>query len=246
MPYIFRKALRFFYKASEQDAYLYHSIQDITSLRPVNLQLYRLAVSHTSIAKENEEGIKYSNERLEYLGDAILGAVVAEFLFKKFPYRDEGFLTEMRSRIVNRESLNDLGKIIGLSKIVEYSGSKQGRATHKSLFGDALEALVGAIYLDRGFARCKFFILNVLLPNFNLEDIANNHKNFKSVLIEYAQRENKQIKFVIINENGHNHIKHFTSQVEINYEAISIGNGFTKKKAEQAAAEKACEVLNIL
>lgn len=246
MPYIFRKALRFFYKASESDAYLYHSIQDITGLRPVNLQLYRLAVSHTSIAKENEEGIKYSNERLEYLGDAILGAVVAEFLFKKFPYKDEGFLTEMRSRIVNRESLNDLGKIIGLSKIVEYSGSKQGRATHKSLFGDALEALVGAIYLDRGFAKCKFFILNVLLPNFNLEDIANNHKNFKSVLIEYAQRESKQVKFVIINENGHNHIKHFTSQVEINDEAISTGNGFTKKKAEQAAAEKACEVLNIL
>ena len=246
MPYLFRKTLRFFYKASVEDAYLFHSICDIANIRPVNLQLYRLAISHTSIAKENEEGIKYSNERLEYLGDAILGAIVADFLFKKFPYKDEGFLTEIRSRIVNRESLNELGKIIGLNKIVEFSGSKQGRGNHKSLFGDALEALVGAIYLDRGFDKCKFFILNTLLPNFDLEDIVNNHKNFKSVLIEYAQRENKQVKFVIISENGHNHIKHFVSQVVLDDAPISTGNGFSKKKAEQAAAEKACEVLKIL
>lgn len=245
MPNLFNKAVLFFSKASEQDAYLYNSIYNITNIKPGNIQLYRLAVSHTSVAKENE-GIKYSNERLEYLGDAILGAIVAEFLFKKFPYKDEGFLTEIRSRIVNRESLNDLGKIIGLNKIVEYAGAKQGRITYKSLYGDALEALVGAIYLDKGFNQCKIFIFKVLLPNFNLEDLVNNHKNFKSILIEYAQRESKLIKFVIISEHGYNHVKQFTSQVEINDLPICSGTGYSKKKSEQAAAEKACELLKIL
>lgn len=245
MPNLFKKAVIFFSMASEQDAYLYNSIYNITNIKPSNIQLYRLAVSHTSVAKETE-GIKYSNERLEYLGDAILGAIVAEFLFKKYPFKDEGFLTEIRSRIVNRESLNELGKIIGLNKIVEYAGAKQGRITYKSIYGDALEALVGAIYLDKGFTKCKYFIIKVLLPNFNLEDIVKNHKNFKSILIEYAQRENKVIKFVITSEHGYNHIKQFTSQVEIDDLPICSGSGYSKKKSEQAAAEKACEILKIL
>lgn len=246
MPILLKTILKKFKKTSDKDVYFYNSIFNITGLKPNNIELYHLAVSHTSVAKENEEGVKYSNERLEYLGDAILGALIAEYLFKKFPYKDEGFLTEIRSRIVNRESLNELGKIIGLNKIIEYSGGRNGKIAHKSLYGDALEALVGAIYLDRGFNKCRKFILQVLLPHFNIEDIVNNQKNFKSVLIEHIQRENKNIKFNIINEQGHNHLKIFTSQIEIDQSPICSGIGYSKKKAEQAAAEKACEILKIL
>lgn len=246
MPNLFQQALQIFKKASESDAYLFNTIYNITGLRPKNLQLYRLAVSHTSLAKEMD-GIKYSNERLEYLGDAVLGAIIADYLFKKYPFKDEGFLTEIRSRIVNRESLNELGKIIGLNKIVEHAGAKQHfRVTSKSLYGDALEAIVGAVYLDQGFKKCKIFILKVLLPNFNLEEIVNSHKNFKSILIEYVQKENKFVKFVVISEQAYNNVKQFTSQVVINDEPICLGMGYSKKKSEQAAAEKACELLKII
>ncbi len=114
--------------------------------KPLNLSLYKLALKHASAAEETKQGIKVSNERLEYLGDAVLGAVVAEHLFLKFPYRDEGFLTETRSRIVNREALNQVGQKIGLSKIVESELGNRGIYAHKSIYGDTLEALVGAIY----------------------------------------------------------------------------------------------------
>ena len=224
----------------------FQSIQNITGQTPKNIDLYQLAISHTSVAKENEHGIKHSNERLEYLGDAILGAVIAEFLFKKFPFKDEGFLTEIRSRIVNRESLNMLGKKIGLGKLIEHSGNKSSGLSHKSMHGDALEALVGAVYLDKGFKKCRKFILSRLIfPHFDLEEIVNNNLNFKSILIEWVQKENKTIRFLIIKEFGNTHFKEFTAQVLIDNEEISTGTGFSKKKAEQAAAEKACELLKI-
>lgn len=225
---------------------LSQSILNITGQTPINIDLYRLAISHTSAAKENQHGIKHSNERLEYLGDAILGAVIAEFLFKKFPFKDEGFLTEIRSRIVNRESLNMLGKKIGLGKLITHAASNNSGLSHKSMHGDALEALVGAVYLDKGFKKCRKFILQRLIfPHFDLDEIVNNNRNFKSILIEWVQKENKNIRFLIIKEFGNTHFKEFTAQVLINDVEISTGNGHSKKKAEQAAAEKACEILKI-
>ncbi|MFN3405722.1 MAG: ribonuclease III [Cytophagaceae bacterium] len=222
------------------------SIKNITGQAPINLNLYKLAVCHTSAAKEDKLGIKNSNERLEYLGDAILGAVIAEYLFKKFPYKDEGFLTEIRSRIVNRESLNKLGKKIGLNKIVEFNPGRGGLQSHKSLYGDALEALVGAVYLDKGFKTCRKFILNVLLhPHFDINEVIENNKNFKSVLIEWAQKENRDIKFVIVKEVGSIHHKEFTAQVLIDDQPYGTGVGFSKKKAEQSAAEQTCLQLEI-
>jgi ribonuclease-3 len=237
----------FTFSDSAKEKKFVQTIAQITGQTPYNIDLYKLAVAHTSAAKENfNPGIKNSNERLEYLGDAVLGAVVAEYLFKKFPYKNEGFLTEIRSRIVNRESLNNVGKKIGLNKIVEYNGGKNIVISHKSLYGDALEALVGAVYLDKGFKSCKKFILKKLIqPHFDLEEIVEMNSNFKSILIEWAQKDNKAIKFIIINELGHTHQKEFTAQVIIDDEPISIGKGHSKKKAEQAAAEKACEALKV-
>jgi ribonuclease III len=238
---LFKRLSGFIGLSTFKEKKLVSAITNIVGQAPYNIDLYKLAVSHSSVAKD-----RLSNERLEYLGDAVLGAVVAEYLFKKFPYKSEGFLTEIRSRIVNRESLNKLGKKIGLSKIVVFNSVKGNSFSHKSIYGDALEALVGAVYLDKGFKSCRKFILSRLIyPHFDLEEIVENNYNFKSILIEWAQKENKNIKFLIIKELGHIHNKEFTAEVLIDDKPLSTGIGQSKKKAEQAAAEKACSELGL-
>ena len=160
MPAIFSFVSRLFRRDSNKDEKLTSALQQMIGGKPKNLNLYKLALQHTSASKESAQvGFRESNERLEYLGDAILGAVIADYLFKKFPYKDEGFLTDIRSRIVNRESLNNLARKIGLNKLIVFDGNRKTILTHKSMHGDALEALVGAIYLDKGFKYCKKFII---------------------------------------------------------------------------------------
>ncbi|MCU0355047.1 MAG: ribonuclease III [Cytophagales bacterium] len=227
------------------DKQLGKAVRQITGSRPRNLRLYKLALQHTSAAREiNASGFRESNERLEYLGDAILGAVIADFLFKKFPFKEEGFLTEIRSRIVNRESLNALSKKIGLNQLIVFDGNRRTALTHKSMHGDALEALVGAIYLDKGFEATRRFIIQRLLkPHFDLENIVQNNPNYKSLMIEWAQRANKKLHFQILEERGALHNKEFIAQVIVDGQPIATGSGYSKKKAEQAAAEKACEML---
>ena len=173
---------------NKKDKRLAAAIKLIVGSKPLNLPLYKLAFRHSSAAEEHKSGIKMSNERLEFLGDAVLGTIVAEHLFLKFPYRDEGFLTETRSRIVNRESLNQVGLKIGLSKIVESELSQKGLYSHKSIYGDTLEALVGAVYLDWGYNFCRKFVYNrIILPHFDLDDIINTTINFKSKVIEWSR-----------------------------------------------------------
>ncbi|HYG37182.1 MAG TPA: ribonuclease III [Cytophagales bacterium] len=238
---------RLLYLFRSKDLKLAEAIKIIVGKSPRNLSLFKLAIKHSSIANHSSEGYKESNERLEYLGDAFLGAVIAEYLFKKFPYKDEGFLTEIRSRLVNRETLNNLAIKVGISKIIEFDTSKKSSLTHKSIYGDTLEAMVGAVYLDRGFDFCRKFILGkLILPHFDIEQIVQNNYNYKSIVIEWAQKESKEVRFEIIEEKGNNHFKEFTAQVYIDEKPISIGHGFSKKKAEQNAAFKSCEVLEIL
>ena len=221
------------------------AIQNIAGFTPSNLELYRLATVHSSIAKENGTGYKESNERLEYLGDAILGAAVADFLFKKFPFKPEGFLTEIRSRIVNREALNLLARKIGVANIVQFD--QKNAHLQQVILGNTLEAIVGAIYLDKGYIRTKKFVIDKLInPNYNVDDLVNSDSNFKSKIIEWAQREGKDVKFEILNvKKGRNH-KEFTAQVLVDNEAKGTGYGNSKKKAEQDAAFKTCEMLNLL
>lgn len=222
------------------------SIELIIGERPSNLSVYQLAFRHTSASRETAiKGFRESNERLEYLGDAVLGMVVAEFLFTKYPYKDEGFLTEIRSRIVNRETLNQISRKLGLDRLIEYDGNRRGMSPRSSMYGDALEAFVGAIYLDKGFRFTRKFILKKLLAHYDLEDIIQNNINFKSLIIEWAQREGKEIRFEIVEEKGNRHHREFISQLLVEETPFATGNGFTKKKAEQAAAEKACEQLEI-
>jgi ribonuclease-3 len=237
-----KRYLIYFQSKNERQFYL--KISRITGLYPGNTSLYKLAISHSSVAKENSSGTKNSYERLEYLGDSVLGTVVAEYLFKKFPYKNEGFLTDIRSRIVNRESLNKVGKKMGLNQIVEYSGKVH--LSHKSLYGDVLEALVGAVYLDKGFYPCREFILSKILEHhFDIEEVVSNTTNFKSVLIEWSQKHNHKLDFTIKEESGNMHNKEFTAAIIVDDQEISVGKGTSKKRAEQAAAEKACEVLLI-
>ena len=221
------------------------AIQNIAGFTPSNLEVYRLATVHSSIAKENGTGYKESNERLEYLGDAILGAAVADFLFKKFPYKSEGFLTEIRSRIVNREALNLLARKIGVANIVQFD--QKNSHLQQVILGNTLEAIVGAIYLDKGYIRTKKFVIDKLInPHYNVDDLVNSDSNFKSKIIEWAQREGKDVRFEIVNvKKGRNH-KEFTAQVLVDGEAKGTGYGNSKKKAEQDAAFKTCEMLNLL
>ncbi|MGY6741129.1 MAG: ribonuclease III [Cecembia sp.] len=232
-----------FYNKSEKR--LAASIKHMVGSKPFNLRLYKLAIKHASVANESINGLKISNERLEYLGDAILGAVVAEFLFIKFPYRDEGFLTETRSRMVNREALNEIAIKIGLSKVIEKEFKGKNLNAHKSIFGDTLEALVGAVYLDRGYHFCKKFILKRIIIHFDVDGIITTTTNFKSKIIEWSQKENKEVDFQMLSVTGNQRFKEFHVQITVNGEALAEGKGATKKKAEQDASKNACEKLKI-
>ena len=225
---------------------LINSIKAITGVYPVNIELYKLATQHRSIAKHNEIGLRESNERLEYLGDAILGSIVAEYLFKKYPLKDEGFLTEIRSRIVNRDALNVVAKKMGISGIVEYTDNRKSRQAYKSIYGDTLEALIGAIYLDKGYMITRKFIVSKMLrQQYDLEALIKTNPNYKSKIIEWAHRHNKDIKFEITEVKGSSHNREFMAELKVEGEPIAKGNGFSKKKAEQDAAQKSCVKLHI-
>jgi ribonuclease-3 len=222
---------------SAQDSSFSERISLLTGLPVRNIDLYRLATRHSSAASQ----VKDHNERLEYLGDAVLGAVVAEYLFKKFPFKEEGFLTEIRSRIVNGEHLAGLARKTGLSALIDHDKrQKGGQLQRSSMHGDALEALVAAVFLDHGFEKCKKFIVEKLLSaHVDLDTLLALNANFKSQLIEWAQRQGKKVQFVIVDEKGASHRREFVAEVLLGGELLGRGTGLSKKKAEQAAAEKA-------
>lgn len=206
-----------------------------------------MAFRHRSVAVELKNGTKNSNERLEFLGDAILGAVIAELLFKMYPYKDEGFLTEMRSKIVSRSNLNQLAKRLGLDELIEFDtrilsySNKQG-----SLLGDTFEAMIGAIYLDKDYNFTRdFLITRIIKPHIDIHTLELTETNFKSKLIEWCQRHGKDISFEVVpNAEGEN-VKLFTVQITVDGENSGIGRDYNKKNAEKLAAEKSCELLSI-
>lgn len=236
------KLLRKFFRSGQD---LSKAISNVTGITPGNLRLYHLALTHTSYGKPQGNERHQTNERLEFLGDSILGAVIADFLYKKFPYKDEGFLTEIRSRIVNRESLNQIALRIGINTLVKVDQASHS-SRYKSINGNALEALVGAIYLDKGYKTTRHFILDKLIkPHFDLNELVTTTKNFKSKLIEWAQSQNKVVRFDIISQKQSGSTTEFTSEVTIDGQPIALGTGYSKKKAEQAAAEKGLVVLQV-
>lgn len=224
---------------------LFNKIRQITGIIPSNLSCYQQSLRHHSIAsKIHNSGSKNSNERLEYLGDAVLNSVIAEYLFKKYPYKDEGFLTELRSKIVSRVSLNDLALKIGLSELVEYDKkSMQNINVRNSIFGNALEAFIGAIFLDRGFQKSKYFIIEKLLRHhIDVDKLQQTEKNFKGRLIEHTQKAGISLDFKIT-ELLHGKQKIFRVEILINKKTLGSAEHTNKKQAEQQASEKALDVL---
>lgn len=223
------------------------SLRNLLGFTPGNLNLYRMAFRHRSAAILLKNGTKNSNERLEFLGDAVLGSVIAEELFKRYPYKSEGFLTEMRSKIVSRANLNQLSKKLGLDELIEYDNrivnypTKQG-----SLLGDAFEALIGAIYLDKGYDFTHSFILNrIIKPHVDIHTLENTETNFKSKLIEWCQRHGKDITFELVANPDGDSSKLFTIQVTVDGEIKGTGRDYNKKNAEKLAAERACDALTL-
>ena len=225
----------------------FKSLKNLLGFVPGNLSLYRMAFRHRSVAVQSRNGSKNSNERLEFLGDAILGSVIAEVLFKKYPYKEEGFLTEMRSKIVSRVNLNQLSRRLGLDELIELDSRmvnfpiKQG-----SLLGDAFEALVGAVFMDKGYNFTREFLINrIIKPHVDIHQLELTETNFKSKLIEWCQRHGKDITFEVIENAQGENVKLFTIQINVDGEIFGIGIDYNKKNAEKLAAEKTCIALNI-
>lgn len=183
------------------------------------------------------------NERLEYLGDAILSTIVAEYLFKKYPKKDEGFLTKMRSKIVKRKTLNALAHEMGLDMIL--SSYSQGRMS-KSMMGNAFEALIGAIYLEKGFADTKAYVINeILLKHLDIHNLEETDDNFKSQLLEWGQKNNISIDYRLLSKYKQDKRDRFKVAVVINGDEVASADDFNKKSAEQHASALALQKLNI-
>ncbi len=220
---------------------LVRQLEHILGYTPKHLPYYQLALMHRSKIEE----LQQNNERLEFLGDAILGSIVAEYLFKKYPYQSEGYLTELRSRIVRRETMNNVAMRMGLQKLVQYNQNDRG-LSRSHIFGNALEALIGAVYLDQGFARTRSFILNQLIkPYVDIDTLESTDTNYKNKLLSWAQRNGKDLNFESVDEKSDGTRKVFTIAIVIDGEQVCTGNGFNKKEAGQVAAQKALEVLGI-
>ncbi len=214
---------------------------------PGNISLYKMAFRHKSMALTLKNGTKSSNERLEFLGDAVLGSVIAEVLFKLYPYKDEGFLTELRSKIVRRANLNQLGKKLGFEELINYDSKALNNSPHQgSLLGDAFEALIGAVYLDKGYDFTKNFITHqIIKPHIDIHTLEITETNFKSKLIEWCQRHGKTISFEPASNAEGDSAKLFTMKVIIGGEEMASATDYSKKNAEKLAAEKTCELLGV-
>jgi len=214
-------------------------LEHLLGFTPRHLAYYQLALMHRSRPEDATD----SNERLEFLGDAILGAIIAEYLFKKYPYQPEGYLTELRSRIVRRETMNNVALRMGLNKMVQYNQNDKG-LSRSHIFGNALEALIGAVYLDRGFTRTRDFILHQILRQYiDLSILESTDTNYKNQLLSWAQKNGHTISFESLEEKIENTRKIFTVGIMLNGEIIATGSGFNKKDAGQVAAQKGLEVV---
>lgn len=233
---------------SKPERVLCRKMKNLIGFYPGNCKLYSQALRHNSMATEiGNTGLRNNNERLEFLGDAILGGVVAEVLFKKFPFKDEGFLTELRSKMVNREQLNAIAMKMGINQMVELDSKLQESPNRfKSVYGNVFEAIIGAIYLDKGYPIAKSFIeKRVMRYYLDIDELAIKEHNFKSRLINWAQKEGHKFEFVLLKEVNTGSYKQFKIQLLIDGVAQAEGMDFSKRKAEQVAAENACKKLGI-
>ena len=217
----------------------YLSLSKILGFYPDNLQIYEQALLHKSSSVETDDGKWLNNERLEFLGDGILDAAVADIVYKRYPNKREGFLTNTRSKIVQRETMNKVAVQLGLDQMVVYSTKINSHNNH--MYGNALEALIGAIYLDQGYDVCYKFIRDVMIGKYiDVDTLIRKEINFKSNLIEWSQKNKISISFDLIESfTDHDGNPVFQSAVKLLGEQIGIGIGYSKKESQQAASKMA-------
>ena len=221
----------------------YLSFYNILGFYPDRIELYKEAMTHRSSSIRSKKGKWINNERLEFLGDAILDAIVADILYKKFENKKEGFLTSTRSRIVQRDTLNKIAVELGLDKIIV--SSTRNLAHNTNIYGDALEALIGAIYLDQGYRVAKKFVFETLIKeHINIDKVLKSEVDFKSRLIEWGQKNRIDVRFEVIDssyDNQNNPV--FVSCVKVGEVEIGTGKGYSKKESHQKAAKMAIKKL---
>ena len=234
------QVLRNLFKKTD-DTSFEKQLKNVLGIKSGNVVLYRTALSHRSVKETPDE----NNERLEYLGDAVLSAIVADYLFKRYPYKGEGFLTEMRSKMVNRQQLNDIALKMGLRKLTFYN--KFDNALKGSqIFGNTLEALVGAVYLDKGYLKTHNWVLKqIVIPHMFVDDLELIDINLKNKLIGWANKNGKALTFELADERMEGSRRLFTINAMLDGQLLAMGKGYNKKDASQVAAQVAMEKLGL-
>jgi ribonuclease-3 len=223
---------------SQEDGNFFLPLRDILGCRPKSKTLYIKAFTHRSMNIRDKKGNAMNYERLEFVGDAMLSSVIAAYLFEQVPHGDEGYLTKMRSKVVSREHLNELGKDLGLIELIHSRIPKSnfGNNIHGNLF----EALIGAIYLDRGYKFCeKFIYKRVINPYVDIETLEGRVISYKSLLIEWCQKEKNTFDYNVYEDTGNDELKHFSVKLSINNKVVSKARATSKKKAEEKASKRA-------
>jgi ribonuclease III len=216
-------------------------VRNVLGFTPGKSVLYKTALTHRSLKDRSDE----NNERLEYLGDAVLSSIVADFLFKKYPYKEEGFLTEMRSKMVNRNQLNDIAIKMGLRKITQFN-KFDNSLKMSQIFGNTLEAVVGAIYLDKGFDKTKKWVVErIIQPYLFMEELENLEINHKNKLYGWANKNGKNLDFETLEERIESGRRLFTIGAVVDGELIAQGRAYNKKDASQIAAQEAIDKLGL-
>ncbi|WP_298762771.1 ribonuclease III [uncultured Polaribacter sp.] len=222
---------------SEEDLQLYHELKKLLNFSPRKINHYKKAFTHRSVQMLDKKGIPINYERLEFLGDSILGSVIAAYLYKKVPKGTEGYLTQMRSKIVSREHLNELGKDLNLIQFVK-SNIDQANVGD-NIHGNIFEALIGAIYLDKGYNFCQKFIYNkVIVPYVDIEKLEGKITSYKGLIIEWCQKQKKKYNFDTYEDTGNEPVKHFSVRISIDGIQIAKGRATSKKKAEEQASKR--------
>lgn len=222
----------------QEDGNFFLKLKKILGFKPKLKSLYITAFTHRSMNRKDDKGNAINYERLEFVGDAILGSVIATYLFKKAPHGDEGYLTKMRSKVVSREHLNKLGEELGLIDFVESRIPKSNFGDN--IHGNLFEALVGAIYLDKGYGFCeKFVYKRVINPHVDIEALEGKVISYKSLLIEWCQKEKNTFDYQVYEDTGNDELKHFSVKLIINGKVVSKARATSKKKAEEKASKRA-------
>ncbi len=223
---------------TKEEAAFYYELKKLLAFSPKDLSQYKKAFTHRSLKLVDSKGLPFNYERLEFLGDAMLDAVIASYLYKKVPQGAEGYLTQMRSKIVSREHLNELGKDLNLIKYLYSNIAKKNIGDN--IHGNIFEALIGAIYLDRGYNYCKKFVYEkVIVPYVDIPKLEGKITSYKGLLIEWCQKKKKTYSFESYEDSGNETVKHFSVKASIGGKLVGKGRATSKKKAEEQAAKRA-------